>query len=63
MLAPDLSIAEFIPLSAHVSPHVVKTTGGDFLLTWRLDGLPFGGREHGISPESNRRNACGRRWA
>ena len=21
------------------------------------------GREHGISPESNRRNACGRRWA
>ena len=45
MLAPDLSIAEFIPLSAHVSPHVVKTTGGDFLLTWRLDGLPFVGRE------------------
>ena len=44
MLAPDLSIAEFIPLSAHVSPHVVKTTGGDFLLTWRLDGLPFVGR-------------------
>lgn len=45
MLAPDLSIAEFIPLSAHVSPQVVKTTGGDFLLTWRLEGLPFVGRE------------------
>ena len=45
MLAPDLAIAEFIPLSAHVSPHAVKTTGGDFLLTWRLEGLPFVGRE------------------
>ncbi|TWT17289.1 VirB4 family type IV secretion/conjugal transfer ATPase [Luteimonas marina] len=45
MLAPDTSIAEFIPLSSHVSPNVVKTTGGDFLLTWRLDGLPFVGRE------------------
>lgn len=45
MLAPDTSIAEFIPFSSHVSPSVVKTTGGDFLLTWRLDGLPFVGRE------------------
>lgn len=47
MLSPDTSIAEFIPLSSHVSPHVVKTTGGDFLITWRLDGLPFVGREEG----------------
>lgn len=45
MPAPDTSISEFIPLSAHVSPHVVKTTGGDFFITWRLDGLPFVGRE------------------
>lgn len=45
MLAPDTSIAEFVPLSSHVSPCVLKTTGGDFLLTWRLDGLPFVGRE------------------
>jgi len=45
MQAPDVSIAEFIPFSAHVSPHVVKTTGGDFLIVWRLDGLPFVGRE------------------
>ncbi len=45
MLAPDTSIAEFIPFSSHVSAHVIKTTGGDFLLTWRLDGLPFVGRE------------------
>jgi len=45
MQSPDTSISEFIPFSSHVSPHVVKTTGGDFLITWRLDGLPFVGRE------------------
>ena len=28
-----------------VSPTVLKTTGGDFLLVWRLGGLPFVGRE------------------
>lgn len=45
MAVADTAIAEFIPLSSHVAENVVKTTGGDFLLTWRLDGLPFVGRE------------------
>ena len=45
MFSPDTSISEFIPLSSHVAPTVVKTTGGDFLLTWHLEGLPFVGRE------------------
>jgi type IV secretion system protein VirB4 len=45
MFSPDAPISEFIPLSTHVSPTVIKTTGGDFLLTWRLAGLPFVGRE------------------
>lgn len=45
MLNPDTSISEFIPLSTHVSPTVLKTTGGDFLLVWHLGGLPFVGRE------------------
>ena len=45
MVAADTPIQEFIPFSAHVADSVVKTTGGDFLLTWRLDGLPFVGRE------------------
>ena len=45
MFSPDTSISEFIPLSTHVSPTVIKTTGGDFLLVWRLGGLPFVGRE------------------
>jgi type IV secretion system protein VirB4 len=42
---PDTPISEFIPLSTHVSPTVLKTTGGDFLMVWRLGGLPFVGRE------------------
>jgi len=45
MFSPDTSISEFIPLSSHVAPNVVKTTGGDYLLTWHLEGLPFVGRE------------------
>jgi type IV secretion system protein VirB4 len=45
MFMPDTSISEFIPLSTHVSPTVLKTTGGDLLLTWHLEGLPFVGRE------------------
>jgi type IV secretion system protein VirB4 len=45
MFSPDSTISEFIPLSSHVSPSVVKTTGGDYLLVWHLGGLPFVGRE------------------
>jgi type IV secretion system protein VirB4 len=45
MFTPDAPIATHITLSSHVSPTVVKTTGGDYLLVWRLDGLPFVGRE------------------
>ncbi|HEV7775875.1 MAG TPA: VirB4 family type IV secretion/conjugal transfer ATPase [Luteibacter sp.] len=45
MINPDAPISDFIPLSTHVSPTVVKTTGGDFLMVWRLGGLPFVGRE------------------
>jgi type IV secretion system protein VirB4 len=41
----ETAIAEFLPLSSHVSPAVVKTTGGDYLLSWRLGGLPFVGRD------------------
>lgn len=45
MFSPDTPIGEFIPLSTHVAPSIVKTTGGDYLLTWNLNGLPFVGRE------------------
>ena len=45
MFNPDATISSFIPLSTHVSPTVLKTTDGDFLMTWRLEGLPFVGRD------------------
>lgn len=45
MFSPDTPVSEFIQLSTHVSPSVIKTTGGDYLLTWHLGGLPFVGRE------------------
>lgn len=41
----DAAVCDFVPLSSHVSPTVVKTSGGDFLVAWRLGGLPFVGRE------------------
>jgi type IV secretion system protein VirB4 len=45
MFAPDCRSSDFIPLSTHVSPTVIKTTGGDYLTVWRLEGLSFVGRE------------------
>jgi type IV secretion system protein VirB4 len=45
MFTPDAPISALLPFSAHVSPTVLKTTGGDYLLVWRLGGLPFVGRE------------------
>lgn len=45
LFTPDTSISKFLPLSTHVSPTVLKTTGGDFLVVWHLSGLPFVGRE------------------
>lgn len=45
MFSPDTPISEFLTLSTHVSPTVLKTTSGDFMMVWRLGGLPFVGRE------------------
>ena len=45
MFTPDTSISDFIPFSSHVSPTVVKTREGDYLISWHLEGLPFVGRE------------------
>ena len=44
-LQAETAIGAFVPFSTHVSPSVVKTTGGDYLMTWRLGGLPFVGRD------------------
>ena len=45
MFTSDTPISEFIPFSSHVSPTVIKTRDGDYLLSWHLEGLPFVGRE------------------
>lgn len=45
MLSPDTPISAFIPLSSHVARDVVKTTGGDYSITWTLAGWPFMGRD------------------
>jgi type IV secretion system protein VirB4 len=34
-------LGRFVPFSSLVSPHDVITRGGDWLRTWRLDGVPF----------------------
>ncbi|ULU26924.1 VirB4 family type IV secretion/conjugal transfer ATPase [Dyella terrae] len=45
MFTPDAPISAHVPLSTHVSPTVIKTVEGDYLMTWRLEGLPFVGRD------------------
>ncbi|WP_372381838.1 VirB4 family type IV secretion/conjugal transfer ATPase [Xanthomonas sp. NCPPB 1068] len=45
MFSPDSPISEFVSISTHVAPSVVKTTAGDYLLIWHLAGLPFVGRD------------------
>ena len=39
MFNPDTSISEFVPFSSHVSPSVIKTRDGDYLLSVRR-GVP-----------------------
>ncbi|WDM80514.1 VirB4 family type IV secretion/conjugal transfer ATPase [Xanthomonas sp. NCPPB 1638] len=45
MFSPDSPISDFVSISTHVAPSVVKTTAGDYLLIWHLAGLPFVGRD------------------
>ena len=40
-LRRELSAAERIPYTAHVSPHVVRTTFGDYVQVFRLGGASF----------------------
>ena len=45
MFSPYTHMSELIPVSSHVSPSVIKTRDGDYLIAWHLEGLPFVGRE------------------
>src|SRR6185312_11041378 len=40
-LRREMMAARYIPCSAHVSTHVVKTTFGDYLQVFRLAGASF----------------------
>jgi type IV secretion system protein VirB4 len=38
-------LSEFISISSHVHPRIVRTRGGDYITSWQMTGLPFLGRE------------------
>src|SRR3546814_13323301 len=42
---PDTRLPYRTLCRSHVAPMVVKPTGGDYRMVWRLGGLPFGGRD------------------
>ena len=39
--ARDRQLSSQIPYAAHVAEHVIATAGGDYLRTWRVEGVPF----------------------
>ncbi len=45
MTPADAAITDLVPYSSHVSRSVLKTRGGDYLLSWYMGGLPFVGRD------------------
>lgn len=39
--SPDSSSNDYITLSSHVSPYVIKTRGGDYLMAWYMGWITF----------------------
>lgn len=39
-LKAERAFSRFIPYSSHISDHVLMTKDGDFVATWRLEGIP-----------------------
>jgi type IV secretion system protein VirB4 len=62
-------LARFVPFSSLVSPHDVITRGGDYLRTWRLEGVPFECADDHVIAERHEalcsllRNLAGGQWA
>ncbi|HWH73742.1 MAG TPA: VirB4 family type IV secretion/conjugal transfer ATPase, partial [Methylibium sp.] len=62
-------LARFVPFSSLLSPHDVLTRGGDYLRTWRLDGVPFECADEHLIAERHEalcsllRNLAGGQWA
>ena len=67
--ARENPLARFVPFSSLVSPHDVITRGGDYLRTWRLDGVPFECADDHVIAERHEalcslfRNLTGGQWA
>jgi type IV secretion system protein VirB4 len=40
-----VGLSEYVPISSHVHPRIVRTRGGDYLSIWQMAGLAFLGRE------------------
>jgi type IV secretion system protein VirB4 len=62
-------LARLVPFSSLVSAHDVITRGGDYLRTWRLDGVPFECADDALVSERHEalcsllRNLVGGQWA
>jgi type IV secretion system protein VirB4 len=62
-------LARFVPFSSLLTPHDVITRGGDFLRSWRLDGVPFECADDTLVAERHEalcgllRNLAGGQWA
>jgi type IV secretion system protein VirB4 len=37
----EVAVADFVPYSAHVTDHVIKTREGDYLRIWKIAGIAF----------------------
>ena len=68
-VAKENPLARFIPFSSLLSAHDVITRGGDYLRTWRLDGVPFECADDHLIAERHEalcsllRNLAGGQWA
>ena len=67
--ARENPLARFVPFSSLLSAHDVITRGGDYLRTWRLDGVPFECADDHLIVERHEalcsllRNLAGGQWA
>ena len=68
-VALENPLARFIPFSSLVTEHDAITRGGDYLRTWRLDGVPFECADDHLIAERHEalcgllRNLGGGQWA
>ncbi|WP_206956017.1 VirB4 family type IV secretion/conjugal transfer ATPase [Trinickia acidisoli] len=37
----EVSVAKYVPFSSHVTEHVIRTTEGDYLRSWKVRGISF----------------------